>query len=75
MQRLSIARALLSNADVWLLDEPCASLDQETAEAVLETINRVSEQKTLLVVSHDTHPIEWVDKHWKLTKEGLCEVA
>jgi ATP-binding cassette subfamily C protein CydD len=75
MQRLSIARALLSNADVWLLDEPCASLDQETAEAVLETINRVSEQKTLLVVSHDTHPIEWVDKHWKLTKEGLYEVA
>ena len=73
MQRLSIARALLSHADVWLLDEPCSGLDKETADAVLDTLNQVSKGKTLLIVSHDTHPILWADKHWALTKEGLHE--
>lgn len=73
MQRLSIARALLSNADIWLLDEPCSGLDKETAQAVLATLKRVSKGKTLLIVSHDTHPILWADKHWALTKGGLHE--
>lgn len=73
MQRLSIARALLSHSDVWLLDEPCSGLDKETADAVLDTLNQVSKGKTLLIVSHDTHPILWADKHWVLTKEGLHE--
>ncbi|MBQ0724847.1 MAG: thiol reductant ABC exporter subunit CydD [Cycloclasticus sp.] len=73
MQRLSIARALLSHADVWLLDEPCSGLDTETADAILDTLNQVSQGKTLLIVSHDTHPILWADKHWALTKEGLHE--
>ncbi|MGO2511788.1 thiol reductant ABC exporter subunit CydD [Marinomonas polaris] len=73
MQRLSIARALLSKADMWLLDEPCSGLDKETAQAVLETLEKASKGKTLLIVSHDTHPIAWVDKHWALTKGGLHE--
>mgnify|MGYP003624145229 CR=1 FL=1 len=73
MQRLSIARALLSKADMWLLDEPCSGLDKETAQAVLETLEKASKGKTLLIVSHDTHPIAWVDKHWSLTKGGLHE--
>ena len=73
MQRLSIARALLSNADVWLLDEPCSGLDNETAQAVLTTLEQASKGKTLLIVSHDTHPILWADKHWVLTERGLHE--
>ncbi|SHE37845.1 ATP-binding cassette, subfamily C, CydD [Marinomonas polaris DSM 16579] len=73
MQRLSIARALLSKADMWLLDEPCSGLDKETAQTVLETLEKASKGKTLLIVSHDTHPIAWVDKHWALTKGGLHE--
>jgi ATP-binding cassette, subfamily C, bacterial CydD len=73
MQRLSIARALLSKANIWLLDEPCSGLDKETAQAVLATLKRVSKGKTLLIVSHDTHPILWADKHWVLNKGGLHE--
>lgn len=71
MQRLSIARALLSEADIWLLDEPCSSLDQDTGQAVLDTLQQASEGKTLLIISHDTHPIYWADKHWTLTQAGL----
>ena len=73
MQRLSIARALLSQADVWLLDEPCSGLDADTAQAVLTTLEQVSKGRTLLIISHDTHPIYWADKHWLLTQGGLHE--
>ncbi|WCN13896.1 thiol reductant ABC exporter subunit CydD [Marinomonas mediterranea] len=71
MQRLSIARALLTQADIWLLDEPCSGLDEETAEQVLNTIDDVSHGKTMLIISHDTHPVFWADTFWTLTKEGV----
>ncbi|WP_245957973.1 thiol reductant ABC exporter subunit CydD [Marinomonas piezotolerans] len=71
MQRLSIARALLSEADIWLLDEPCSSLDNETADQILDILDQVSVGKTLIIVSHDTHPVRWADQHWFMSKEGL----
>lgn len=71
MQRLSIARALLSNADVWLLDEPCSGLDSETADQVLNTLDETSFGKTVLIISHDTHPVVWANKYWLLTEEGV----
>ncbi|WP_417503938.1 thiol reductant ABC exporter subunit CydD [Marinomonas gallaica] len=71
MQRLSIARALLSQADVWLLDEPCSGLDSETAEQVLNTLDNVSLGKTVLIISHDTHPVIWADQKWLMKEDGV----
>ena len=71
MQRLSIARALLSQADIWLLDEPCSGLDSETAEQVLNTLDEASFGKTVLIISHDTHPVVWANQQWVMTKEGV----
>lgn len=71
MQRLSIARALLSQADIWLLDEPCSSLDSETAELVLNTLDEASYGKTVLIISHDTHPVIWANQQWLMTEEGV----
>ena len=71
MQRLSIARALLSKADIWLLDEPCSSLDSETAELVLNTLDEASYGKTVLIISHDTHPVIWANQQWLMTEEGV----
>ncbi len=51
-QRLCIARALVPEPEVLLLDEPTSSLDQRAARAVEELLVNLKERCTLLVVSH-----------------------
>lgn len=60
-QRLGLARAVLADHDVLLLDEPTEHLDPPTASSVLATIDRVSRGRTLVVVTHQ--PIGWLDEH------------
>ena len=53
-QRIAIARAMLKDADIILLDEPTSSLDKETTTEVLEALDRLMEGKTVVHVTH--HP-------------------
>lgn len=50
-QRIGIARALYSNADIYLFDEPIAALDKDNAEQILNLILGL-ENKMVIVVSH-----------------------
>jgi ATP-binding cassette subfamily C protein CydCD len=60
-QRLGLARAVLADHPVVLLDEPTEHLDPATAAAVLETVERVTRGRSLVVVTHQ--PIDWLDEH------------
>ena len=51
-QRLSIARAILKNAPVLILDEATSSVDTETERAIQENLNRFAQGRTALVVAH-----------------------
>lgn len=51
-QRISIARAILKNAPVILLDEPTSALDKESEFLVNEAIDRITKNKTVVVVAH-----------------------
>ena len=52
-ERCAIARAILSDSKIVLCDEPTASLDSKNAENVLQLLRDLSEQKLVIVVSHD----------------------
>ncbi len=52
-RRVAIARMLLMDGDLYLLDEPFTGLDDDTKEKTAETIRKRLEGKTLIVVTHD----------------------
>ncbi|WP_292972333.1 heme ABC transporter ATP-binding protein/permease CydC [Pantoea sp. UBA4549] len=62
LRRLAIARALLHNGDLWLLDEPTEGLDATTEQQILQLLLRVSEGKTLIVVTHRLQGLERMDR-------------
>lgn len=61
-QRISIARALLKNAPIVLLDEATASLDVENETKVQGALSRLLSGKTVLVIAHRMRTIEAADK-------------
>ena len=61
-QRLSIARALLKNAPIVLLDEATASLDVENETKIQESISELIKGKTVLVIAHRMRTILQADK-------------
>jgi len=62
-QRVSLALALIREADFYLLDEPFAGQDDHSTIAILNTINRIKNEKGVLVVSHNADPLHsWFDQ-------------
>ena len=60
-QRISIARALLKNAPIVLLDEVTASLDVENETKVQEALSRLLRSKTVLVIAHRMRTVAGAD--------------
>lgn len=52
-QRIAIARALIKNPQIIMADEPTGALDSKTGNQVFETLKKLSENKLVIVVSHD----------------------
>ena len=61
-QRLSIARALLKNAPVILMDEATASLDVENETLVQEAISNLVKDKTVLIIAHRMRTVAGADR-------------
>ena len=68
-QRISIARALLKDSPVILLDEATASLDAENETQIQKAISRLVKGKTVLIIAHRMRTVEGADK-LILLKEG-----
>jgi ATP-binding cassette subfamily B protein/subfamily B ATP-binding cassette protein MsbA len=61
-QRLAIARALLKQAPILILDEPTAALDAESEALLLGAIERVSADRTVLVIAHRLSTVRRADQ-------------
>ncbi|TDQ57399.1 ATP-binding cassette subfamily C protein CydD [Mesocricetibacter intestinalis] len=61
-QRLAIARALLRNGRLLLLDEPTASLDARSENQVLQALNQIGENSTTLMVTHRIEDLKHSDQ-------------
>src|SRR5918912_812338 len=75
-QRLAIARTLLKNAPILLLDEPTANLDPITEQALLAAIHGLMRGRTVLTISHRLIAMERMDEivvlvHGRIVERGM----
>ena len=61
-QRLGIARALLSNPDILILDDSLSAVDSNTEKTIIENIKKTREGKTNIIVAHRISAVRHADK-------------
>jgi ABC-type multidrug transport system fused ATPase/permease subunit len=62
VQRLAIARALLKDAPIVILDEPTSQIDLETEKVIHEALDRLTHRKTVLLIAHRLSTVEKADR-------------
>ena len=62
MQMIAIARMMLRNPKIILLDEPTANMDQNTENRVIKVLGDWMANKTLILVTHRPHLLDWVNR-------------
>ena len=61
-QRISIARAFLKDAPIILMDEATASLDVDNESLIQESISKLIQNKTVIIIAHRMRTVDGVDK-------------
>ena len=74
-QRLSIARALLKDAPILILDEPTSSLDVNTEAEIMEALTRLMRSRTTLIISHRMTTIRNADRVIALQDGHVSELG
>jgi ATP-binding cassette subfamily B protein len=77
-QRLAIARALLTDPRILMLDDSTSAIDSATEDEIQRAIRRVLEGRTTLLITHRLSQIRWADKvvvlkHGEVVDEGTHE--
>ena len=74
-QRLSLARALLSQRQLLLLDEPTSQIDLESEAAITQALAEVAKEKTIVLLTHRASALEFADRVLYLQDGALKEVV
>jgi ATP-binding cassette subfamily B protein len=72
-QRISIARALLKDAPILILDEATSSVDNETEAAIQKSLARIAHSRTTIVIAHRLSTIRHADRIFVLSGGALAE--
>jgi ATP-binding cassette subfamily C protein CydC len=70
-RRLALARLLLADFPVIVLDEPIAGVDRDTTARVAQSLDRRLRDRTVVVLSHDPGVLPAFDRELELTRSGL----
>jgi len=72
-QRISIARAILKNPPILILDEATSAVDNETEAAIQRSLFRIAKERTTIIIAHRLSTIRHADKIFVLEQGELAE--
>jgi ABC-type multidrug transport system fused ATPase/permease subunit len=72
-QRIGIARALYNSPDVLVLDEATSSLDTETEHGVMQAVQALQGEKTVIIVAHRLSTVEYCDRLYRLENARIVD--
>jgi ABC-type multidrug transport system fused ATPase/permease subunit len=75
VQRLAIARAVLKDAPIVVLDEPTSQIDLETESVIQQALERLTRDKTVLLIAHRLSTVQKADRivvmsHGRIVEQG-----
>jgi len=74
-QRIALARCLLKDARILILDDPVSQVDLETGTAIIRTIQQMAGQKTIIIVSHRLSAVSYADQIISLDLGRIVEAG
>ncbi|MBL6992242.1 MAG: ATP-binding cassette domain-containing protein, partial [Bacteriovoracaceae bacterium] len=74
-QRIGIARALYKQADVLIFDEATSALDNKTEQAVMDAIEDLGEEITILIIAHRLTTLKGCDQIVKIEKNNVIHTG
>ena len=72
-QRLAVARAILSDSDVYIFDEATSNVDIESEENIMEVVRKISKEKAVIVISHRLANVTSADNIYVIEKGIIKE--
>ncbi|SCH39366.1 ABC transporter ATP-binding protein/permease [Romboutsia sp. 1001713B170207_170306_H8] len=72
-QRLALARMILTNPEIYIFDEATSNIDVESEDSILQTIQELSKEKTVIVISHRLANVINADRIYTLHKGEIAE--
>ena len=72
-QRLALARTIITNPEIYIFDEATSNIDVESEEKIWRSIYELSENKTVIVISHRLANVKNADKIYVLDKGNIVE--
>ena len=70
-QRIAIARALYINPEILVIDEGTSSLDLDNENKIMEEINKIKRDKTIIIVSHRPNALTYCDKIYSIANKQI----
>ena len=72
-QRIGIARAFYNDPSILVLDEATSALDHKTEEKIIDEVNKVKGNKTVLIISHRLNSLKHCDEIFEINNSSLLK--